>query len=100
MFARSFGSFLLGCLVFPLLFGVDYWRVPGTMIRVFVPVDWVRALTCLVPVHVRCSFGGSSLKSFTGPRFLLVPIIQCFSGVMAVLLPSEIIRMDNATSHL
>ena len=29
------------------------------------PVDWVRALTCLVPVHVRCSFGGSSLKSFT-----------------------------------
>ena len=37
MFARSFGSFLLGCLVFPLLFGVDYWRVPGTMIGVFVP---------------------------------------------------------------
>ena len=35
------------------------------------PVAWVMALTCLVPVHVRCSFGGSSHKSFTRTsRFL------------------------------
>ena len=34
-------------------------------------------------------------------RFLQARVIQCFSGVMAVLLPSEIISYwDNATSHL
>ena len=50
------------------------------------PVAWVMALTFLVPVHVRCSFGGSSHTSFTHTlRFLQVAIIQCFSEVMGLL---------------
>ena len=60
----------------------------------FCPVDWVRALTWLVPVFT-CA---ARLESFThAPRFLRAAFIQCSSGVMAVLLPSEKIDMANAT---
>ena len=38
------------------------WRLCSGLLCLVV---WVRALTRLVPVLVRCSFGGSSLKSFT-----------------------------------
>ena len=34
------------------------------------------------------------------PRVLLAVVIQCFSEVMAVLLPLETIERDNATSLL
>ena len=65
------------------------------------PVAWVMALTCLVPVHLLCSFGGSSHKSFTHTaRFLQVVIIRCFSEVMTVQLLADGIIRDNAAFHL
>ena len=54
----SFVMFIFGIALFsPFLFGVDYWRVPGTMFGVLPcglgeGTDLVSAC-----VHVRCSFG-------------------------------------------
>ena len=80
------------------MLGVDYERVLVLCSGFLCLVDWVRALTCLVPVHVRCSSGGSSLKSFTRtPRFLPALIIRCFSEVTAVLWLAERVNTINAT---
>ena len=53
------------------------------------PVDWVRALTCLVPV-LTCA----------APRFLQGGDIQCFCEMMALLLLAGKMDFDNATFQL
>ena len=85
----SFAMFIFGFALFfhPFDLGLITGGSPVLCSGLLGPVAWVMALTCLVPVHVRCSFGGSSHKSFTHtPRFLQVLFIYCFSGLTAMLL--------------
>jgi hypothetical protein len=51
----------------------------------------------VLPLHAALN---AQLEDVDTPWFLQVRLIQCFSGVMAVLLPSETIDLENATSHL
>ena len=78
--ACSFVTFIFGM---PSLFGFGS-LLAGPCSGLLGRVHWVMALTCLVPVLVRCSLGGSSLKSFTPTsKFLPAALIQCCCAVMA-----------------